>query len=166
MKDNKFIKKFLIIIYNIYIVRKSQNFSYVLFVQKFLREELLELEIKVGTDIIEISRIKKSIEDTDNKFIERVFTNKEIIYCESRKLQKYQHYAVRFAGKEAVFKAISNLLKNKFDIDWKDIEILNDSEGRPYVNILNSKIDNIINIDISLSHCKEYAIANVIVYLY
>ena len=42
-------------------------------------------------------------------------------------------------------------------------EILNDSEGRPYVNILNSKIDNIINIDISLSHCKEYAIANVTV---
>ena len=123
------------------------------------------MNIRIGTDIIEISRIKKSIEDTDNKFIERVYTNKEIEYCESRKSQKYQHYAVRFAGKEAVFKAISSKLKNKFEIDWKDIEILNDSSGRPYVNILKSKISEKINIDISLSHCKEYAVANVIAYI-
>ena len=123
------------------------------------------MNIRIGTDIIEISRIKKSIEDTDNKFIERVYTNKEIEYCESKKSQKYQHYAVRFAGKEAVFKAISSTLKNKFEIDWKDIEILNDSSGRPYVNILKSKISDKINIDISLSHCKEYAVANVIAYI-
>lgn len=121
------------------------------------------MEIKIGTDIIEISRIKKSIEETDNKFIERVFTDKEIEYCESKKTQKYQHYAVRFAGKEAVFKSISNKLKSKFEIEWKDIEILNDLSGRPYVKILNSKINNIKNIDISLSHCKEYAIASVVV---
>ena len=123
------------------------------------------MNIRIGTDIIEISRIKKSIEDTDNKFIERIYTNKEIEYCESRKSQKYQHYAVRFAGKEAVFKAISSMLKNKFEVDWKDIEILNDSSGRPYVNILKKKISDKINIDISLSHCKEYAVANVIAYI-
>lgn len=123
------------------------------------------MNIRIGTDIIEISRIKRSIEDTDNKFIERIYTNKEIEYCESRKSQKYQHYAVRFAGKEAVFKAISSMLKNKFEIDWKDIEILNDYSGRPYVNILKSKISEKINIDISLSHCKEYAVANVIAYI-
>ena len=123
------------------------------------------MNIRIGTDIIEKNKKKKSIEDTDNKFIERVYTNKEIEYCESRKSQKYQHYAVRFAGKEAVFKAISSTLKNKFEIDWKDIEILNDSSGRPYVNILKSKISEKINIDISLSHCKEYAVANVIAYI-
>lgn len=123
----------------------------------------MKLEIKTGTDIIEISRIKKSIEETDNKFIERVFTDKEIEYCESKKTQKYQHYAVRFAAKEAVFKSISDKLKNKYEIEWKDIEILNDLSGRPYVNILNSKISNLKNIDISLSHCKEYAIASVVV---
>ena len=121
------------------------------------------MEIKTGTDIIEISRIKKSIEETDNKFIERVFTDKEIEYCESKKTQKYQHYAVRFAAKEAVFKSISDKLKNKYEIEWKDIEILNDLSGRPYVKILNSKISNLKNIDISLSHCKEYAIASVVV---
>ena len=49
------------------------------------------------------------------------------------------------------------------EITKKDIEILNDEKGRPYVNILNNKIQNIEDIDISLSHCKEYAIANVVV---
>ena len=78
-------------------------------------------------------------------------------------MQKYQHYAARFSAKEAVFKAISDELENKFQISWKDIEILNDEKGRPYVNILNNKIQNIEDIDISLSHCKQYAIANVVV---
>lgn len=120
------------------------------------------MNIKTGTDIIEIERVKDSIESTDGKFCERVFTEKEIQYCESKKTQKYQHYAARFAAKEAVFKAISSELKNKYDISWKDIEILNDENGRPYVNI-NSPIKTIENIDISISHCKQYAVANVIV---
>ena len=47
--------------------------------------------------------------------------------------------------------------------NFSNIEILNDEKGRPYVNILNNKIQNIEDIDISLSHCKEYAIANVVV---
>ena len=121
------------------------------------------MKIRTGTDIIEISRVKKSIESTNEKFCERVYTEKEREYCENKKMQKYQHYAVRFSAKEAIFKAISDELENKFEINWKDIEILNDEKGRPYVNILNNKIQNIEDIDISLSHCKQYAIANVVV---
>ena len=121
------------------------------------------MKIRTGTDIIEISRVKESIESTNEKFCERVYTEKEREYCENKKMQKYQHYAVRFSAKEAVFKAISDELENKFQISWKDIEILNDEKGRPYVNILNNKIQNIEDIDISLSHCKQYAIANVVV---
>lgn len=121
------------------------------------------MRIRTGTDIIEISRVKESIESTNEKFCERVYTEKEREYCENKKMQKYQHYAVRFSAKEAIFKAISDELENKFEINWKDIEILNDEKGRPYVNILNNKIQNIEDIDISLSHCKEYAIANVVV---
>lgn len=120
------------------------------------------MKIRTGIDIIEIERVKQSIEDTDGKFCERVYTQKEIEYCESRKAQKYQHYAARFAAKEAVLKAISQLLKNKFDIEWKDIEILNDESGRPYVNLLKDGI-NIDDIDISISHCKTYAVASVLV---
>lgn len=121
------------------------------------------MDIKCGTDIIEISRVKNSIEDTGEQFINRVYTKKEIEYCESKKNQKYQHYAARFAAKEAVFKAISSKLKDKYSICWKDIEIINNEEGRPQVNIVGEGAKSIEKIDISLSHCREYAIANVVV---
>ena len=121
------------------------------------------MQIKTGIDIIEVNRIKEAIQDLDEKFLKRVYTNYEIEYCNSKNNMKYQHFAARFAAKEAVFKAVSDELENKFQINWKDIEILNDEKGRPYVNILNNKIQNIEDIDISLSHCKEYAIANVVV---
>ena len=121
------------------------------------------MKIKTGTDIIEIERVKASIEDTDRKFCERVYTEKEIEYCESKKMQKYQHYAARFAAKEAVFKAISKTLNGKYDITWKDIEVLNDENGRPYIKLSEQFANKIEDIDISISHCKEYAIANVVV---
>lgn len=120
------------------------------------------MKIRTGIDIIEIERIKQSIEETDGKFCERVYTQKEIEYCESKKVQKYQHYAARFAAKEAVLKAISQLLDSKYDIEWKEIEVLNDEEGRPFVNLLKKDIP-VNDIDISISHCKTYAVASVIV---
>ena len=119
------------------------------------------MNIKCGTDIIEIERIKRDIEKQGQKFLNRIYTKKEIEYCENKGVQKYQSYAARFAGKEAVFKAISESLESKYSISWTDIEIINDQNGRPTVAIYN--IDNlkINSIDISLSHCKDYAIATV-----
>lgn len=119
------------------------------------------MKIKCGTDIIEIERIKKAINENEN-FTIKIYTEKEIEYCESKKKAKYQHYAARFAAKEAVFKAISEELNNKYDIEWKDIEIQNKANGMPVV-FLKRKIEKIQDIEISLSHCKEYAVANVIV---
>lgn len=120
------------------------------------------MKIRTGTDIIEINRVKKAIEETDKKFCERVYTPREIDYCESKNAQKYQHYAARFAAKEAVFKALSAILDSKYDIEWKDIEIRNDDYGRPYIE-LNEKFTKAIeSMDISISHCKEYAVASVI----
>lgn len=124
------------------------------------------MKITCGTDIIEISRIKESIENLGNKFLERVYTKKEIQYCESKKSQKYQHYAARFAAKEAVFKAVSTKLDNKYDIVWKNIEIVNDETGRPHADLIElniEEIEEIEEIDVSVSHCKEYAVANVVV---
>lgn len=123
------------------------------------------MKICCGTDIIEIERIKKSIEDEKigKAFIERVYTNKEIEYCESKKAQKYQHYAVRFAAKEAAFKALSEQLKDTDSVTWKDFEIVNDLQGRPKLNLKELYLKGIEDIDLSLSHCKEYAVANVIV---
>ena len=121
------------------------------------------MKISCGVDIIEIERIKDSIEDIGEKFLKRVFTDKEIEYCESRKGQKYQHYAGRFAAKEAAFKAISAQLDDKYSVCWKDFEVLNDREGRPQINVLNVNMENVESIDVSISHCKLYAVANVTV---
>ena len=121
------------------------------------------MKITCGTDIIEIDRVKESIEELGEKFIERVFTDKEIEYCESRKGQKYQHYAGRFAAKEAAFKAISKILDNKYSVCWKDFEIIDDEQGRPYLNLCNVNTKDIESIAISISHCKLYATANVVI---
>ena len=120
------------------------------------------MNITCGTDIIEIERIKKLINDSKNQALDKIYTKKEQEYCESKKMVKYQHYAVRFAAKEAIFKAISDKLEDKFEISWNDVEILNDKNGRPSVNFVRKKIKGIKGIEISLSHCKEYAVANVV----
>ncbi len=119
------------------------------------------MQITCGTDIIEIERIKESIKDLGEKFLNRIYTQKEIEYCENKKGQKYQHYAARFAAKEAIFKAISKKLKDKYEIGWKDMEILNDEQGRPQVKIKGVQREN---IDISISHCREYAVAMVVMF--
>ena len=121
------------------------------------------MKISCGTDIIEIERIRDSIEDLGEKFLKRVFTDGEIEYCESKKGQKYQHYAGRFAAKEAAFKAISSKLDDKYSVCWKDFEVVNDKQGRPQISILNVNTEKIESIDISISHCKLYATANVVV---
>ena len=115
--------------------------------------------IKCGTDLIEIARIKDAIEKEG--FKERVYTEKEIEYCESKNVQKYQSYSGRFAAKEAIFKALSTLIKVKYKIKWTDFEIINDKKGKPNVQINTNILDKslIKNIDVSISHCKEYATA-------
>lgn len=122
------------------------------------------MKILTGTDIIEINRIKESIESLDESFKKRIYTEKEIEYCENKRNAKYQHYAGRFAAKEAVFKAVSKLLNDKYEITWKDAEILNDINGKPNITLKSKELEEKIeSIDISISHCKEYAIANVVI---
>ncbi|MCI8759892.1 MAG: holo-ACP synthase [Clostridia bacterium] len=125
------------------------------------------MKICCGTDIIEIERMKENIEDSiiGKAFVQRIYTQKEIAYCESKKAQKYQHYAARFAAKEAIFKAISGQLEDKFSINWKDIEVVNNEQGRPKVNLKGIDLKNIEDIDLSLSHCKKYAVASVVLLL-
>lgn len=119
------------------------------------------MNISFGVDIIEVDRIKRNIENSGGKFLNRVFTDNEIEYCNSKKLQKYQHFAGRFAAKEAAFKAISKSLDNKYSVSWKDIEIVNDNQGRPELKLSNVDTRKIDSMDISISHCKLYAVASV-----
>lgn len=125
------------------------------------------MRISTGIDIIEVDRVRKNIEKYGEKFLNKVYTESEIEYCEGKKIQRYESYAGRFAAKEAVFKAISWMLDGKFDVDWKDIEVINDKRGRPLVSVNNnSKISNleeIISIDISISHVKNMAVASVVI---
>ena len=121
------------------------------------------MKILCGTDIIEIERIKRSIERSGTTFLKLIYTENEIDYCESKKNAKYYHYAGRFAAKEAIYKAVSGLLENKFDISWQNAEVINDENGNPKVKFLGVNIKGIDNIDISISHCKEYAVATVVI---
>ena len=115
-----------------------------------------------GTDIIEIGRIKESIERSRRKIFKYNYTPAEIEYCVRKKNGKYYHYAGRFAAKEAIFKAISGLLKNKFDISWHNAQVINDKNGNPQIEFLDIEFDKLKSIDISISHCKEYAVATVV----
>ena len=121
------------------------------------------MKISCGTDIIEIKRIKENISKNGEKFINRIFTENEIKYFETRKTEKYKSYAGRFAAKEAIYKAISENLKDEKTIGWKDIEIVNKDSGKPEVEFKNIEIKNINYIDVSISHCKEYATATAVI---
>ena len=123
------------------------------------------MNIKTGIDIVEVERIQENIEKFGNRFLKRIYTEAEIEYCESKNLQKFQSYAGRFSAKEAVFKAISCWIEDKYEIKWKDIEILNDENGRPYVKCngsLRKLQENGLEIDISISHIQETAVASAV----
>lgn len=122
-----------------------------------------------GIDIIEVSRIEEAIGNLGDNFLNKIFTENEIAYCSKSQKMKYQHFAARFAAKEAVFKALSNEIKSRDDLVWKQIEVISEESGRPKVNIdllktLNIS-KNIESIDISLSHIAEFAVASVVVIL-
>ncbi len=119
------------------------------------------MKIACGTDIIEIERIKENIENLGEKFLNKIYTEQEIQYCESKKVQKYQSYAARFAVKEAAFKAISFKLKDKYQICWKDIETIVNAQGKPELKIIGLDLNDIESMDVSISHCQTYATANV-----
>lgn len=112
----------------------------------------------IGTDIIEVSRIEKLIKEKGDKFLNKIYTQNEIDYCESKGLNKYQHYAGRFAAKEAIFKTLTKTSVR--EITFKQTEILNKDNGSPYVNISGQCFDE---INISISHIKEYAVAVAII---
>jgi holo-[acyl-carrier protein] synthase len=122
------------------------------------------MPIQCGVDIIEIGRIKKSLEELEG-FRKRVFTDNEIAYCEDRKNARFESYAARFAAKEAVLKALGTGLAE--GIQWKHIEVSNDERGKPKVILTNRALEifremNAKSIDVSISHCSEYAVAYVV----
>lgn len=110
----------------------------------------------LGTDIVEISRIKKALEN-DN-FKKRVYTAEEIAEAEKKGVGKYFTYAGKFSAKEAISKAFGTGVRG---FSLTDIEIVSDTLGKPYVNFKGNLIEKMSgkSVEISISHCKEYATA-------
>lgn len=114
--------------------------------------------VGTGTDIIELERVKKAATPA---FLQRVYTESERAYCEARGAAKYASYGARWAGKEAVLKAFGTGLRGG---SLLDIEILNDKLGCPVVRLDGyfaqlAREKGITGIWLSLSHAREYAIA-------
>jgi len=122
------------------------------------------LIIGCGIDLVKIERLEKIIKKWGDNFIFSIFTSLEKEYCEKKKGNKYQSYAGKFAAKEALLKALGLGLRKA---NWKDIEIKNDKLGQPIIET-SGKLKNIASAKgiskyfISISHTKEYAIAQVI----
>ena len=124
--------------------------------------------IGLGIDIIDNRRIKKTIDRFGNRFIEKYFSINEINISNQRK-NSVNYFAKRYAAKEACAKALGTGIANK--INWKDIEIMNDVSGKPYINLHNNALsrlkqmsDKECNIFLSLSDEKKYSIANVSIF--
>lgn len=112
----------------------------------------------IGIDIIEVKRIRKLMEDYGERFFKRILTDNEIEYC--KKFSKPElHFAGRFASKEAYSKAIGTGIGK--DFGWKDIQIVNNEKGKPYIVHIKENEFSKYKFEISISHTKDYACAAV-----
>lgn len=118
------------------------------------------MQVQTGIDIIEVNRIQEAIENQGEKFLHRIYTENEIAYCEPTGKMKYQHYAARFAAKEAIYKAISSKISPEAGDIWTSIEILTEENGKPVANLEKLNLQNVESMDLSLSHLSEYAVAS------
>jgi holo-[acyl-carrier protein] synthase len=120
--------------------------------------------VSIGIDIIEVARIREVLARTP-RFVERVFTDAERAYCDSRGAVAAQHYAARFAAKEAALKALQTGWRG--GIGWQDVEIAAHDSGAPYL-ILRGEVKELLEksgasaAHLSMTHTSEHAIAQVI----
>jgi len=120
--------------------------------------------VGTGIDIIEVNRIKNSIQKYSDRFKKKIFTQKEIDYCDSQ-AEPAKHFAARFSVKEAVLKCFGTGMSG--GILWKDIEVDKLESGQPILNLYGKgeKIFDQLNlkhIHISITHDKSYAVAHAI----
>ena len=119
------------------------------------------MESSVGVDVVETHRIRETITKWDGRFLNRIFTPREVEFCEGRR-NKFQSYAVRFAAKEAILKAIGTGMTG--GVRWKDMEILDDERSHPRVS-LGGRVKELVGnrkVLLSLSHTQGSALAFVL----
>ena len=120
--------------------------------------------VGTGIDIAEVPRIRQSIERFGERFLQRVFTDGEIRYCES-KANRFERYAARFAAKEAGMKALGTGWN--FGVRWRDLEVARKPGGRPTLMLHGKAAEfaaklGATSIALSLTHTREQAMAQVI----
>ena len=118
----------------------------------------------IGIDLVKISRIRKAVERWDQRFLDRIFTRREKDYCLARP-NPHIHLSGRFAVKEAFFKALGDARKGV--VRWNDVEVLNRSQGEPYIQASGAIVKlltqaAITGIHVSISHDTEYTVGQVI----
>ncbi len=119
--------------------------------------------VGIGTDIIEVERIRKHI-DAGFGFREKVFTQKEIAYCEG-KVNKAQNYAARFSAKEAFLKAVGTGMRQ--GLAFTDVEVVNNELGKPEMHLHGQALElikrmGVTNLQISMTHLRDWVNAIVI----
>jgi holo-[acyl-carrier protein] synthase len=120
--------------------------------------------VGTGVDLAEVPRIEAAIARFGRKFVERIFTAREIAYVE-RKANRFERYAARFAAKEAGMKAIGTGWRH--GVRWQDFEVANLPTGKPTLRFYGVAAEfanrlHVRNVSLSLTHTKEYGLANVI----
>jgi holo-[acyl-carrier protein] synthase len=123
--------------------------------------------VSVGVDLIEVERIQKALEDSHigKRFRDRVFTEKEIRYCEGKQRGRYESYAGRFAAKEAVMKALGRGWGSK--VSWIEIEVARARSGKPDIVLYGktARFAETLGIRrwvLSLTHTHAHGLAYVI----
>lgn len=119
-----------------------------------------EAPLSVGVDIVELERVRRVLDHHGDRFLSRVYTEREIALCRGR----LPELAARFSGKEAISKALGTGLRG---VCWRDMEILADRRGKPLVNLYGPALARASDLGlghfaISLSHSREFAMAMVV----
>ena len=120
--------------------------------------------VGIGIDIAEPRRLQEAVERYSRRFLERIFTPREIAYCERRR-NKWERYAARFAAKEAAFKALGTGWRR--GVRWQEAEVVNQTSGKPTLELSGRAREfaarlGVQNISLSLTHSEQFALAQVI----
>ena len=121
----------------------------------------LSLPIGCGVDVVELSRFRQAIKRGGASFLRRVFTKQEEAYARARRRTTLLHLAGRFAAKEAVIKAVSQLDPTR-TLAMNQVEVRNDAVGRPHI-VLHDRQQGRVKVHASLSHVNTVAVASAIV---
>ncbi|MDD5217668.1 MAG: holo-ACP synthase [Candidatus Omnitrophica bacterium] len=123
------------------------------------------MDIRQGIDITNVRRMREAIERRGERFIQRIFTADERAYCESKRM-KYEHYAARFAAKEALMKAVE--VKRKDRYRFREIEVRRYPTGKPFIFLKDImyqrfQLPRNAQIELSMAHERDQAIAVVLI---